>query len=758
MNVMTTFKSLAIAAAVTMAMPSALFAQTTSTTKIDEDFSLFTAGSESSPSSAINSEDGSIPSSYFHQAGWSGFGVCQAGGACALINPDQYGAQLNTTVGNYAGAYVVKVRAKTLASNSSNNARFSIGLWQESDNQFNQTTYYENFITSKDEWREFTYSFNNTDYTQSNRMLIAFYTDGNVLIDDVHIAKSNTLQAPTLTGASDFKADGFTANWMPVENATHYLFSLFHNVKNPVTEEKEFSESFASLKDGGSMPEGWTFTSQDGSAPEFYSNDKEKVASAVKFKTGDVIEMPDNGGAFTSLSFSILEVKMPRNIEDLWGTEIHVDLWNGLSWESFTTIQPDASEYGEQFEHEIDWSRFVKMDKYKCTKMRFRLSGMPDGCAFGLTNFKWSTKSSTTQVYDIRDQRVDDTQYTATGLDPETDYFYTVKACNDDVTSEPSKALEADGLPAPVAEAATDVNHDSYTAHWQPVAKATGYVVDNFDVYVAPKDVENYVVINEDFSKISDTGVTIEKPFAFQNSSYMKLGSDMVYREGWQCLWGGYADGCFVGTGMTDYNISGALLTPELTLSNNEGRYHVRLTARSMLKSDDMVIYGNAGTGVTCTLSPDEWRTFDVDLTGGQMNDVVVFTTSNHYPFIIDDIKITQNLKKDDRVYELLSSSEDIDADETEYTVSQLSQPAANHTYAFAVKAIRQRQSTQTKSNRSNIELVDGFLSAINTTVASPSARETARFTPDGMKANSQTKGLVIVKFSDGRVKKYIQK
>ena len=759
MNVMTTFKSLAIATAVTIAMPSALSAQTTSTTSIDEDFSLFTSGSEDSPSSAINSEDGTIPSNYFHQSGWTGFGVHQAGGACALINPDNYGAQLNTATGNYAGTYVVTVRAKTLASNSSNNARLNIGLWQEADNQYNQTSYYEHFVTSKTEWREFTYTFNNTDFTQSNRMLIAFYTDGNVLIDDVHIYKPETLQAPTPLGATDFKTDGFTANWMPVENATHYLFSLFHNVTNPVTEETSFSESFASLKDGGSMPEGWTYTSQDGSKPEFYSNDKEKVASAVRFKTGDVIEMPDNGGTYTSLSFSILEVKMPRNIEDLWGTEIHVDLWNGFAWTNFTTIQVDASEYGEQFEHEIDWTRFIKQDKNKCTKIRFRLSGMPDDCAFGLTNFKWSTKTSSNQVYDIRDQRVDGTFFTTSGLDPETDYFYTVKACNDNMTSASSNAMEADGLPAPVAEAATDVNHDSYTANWQPVAKATGYTVDNFDVYVAPKDEDSYVVINEDFSKIADTGVTIEKPFAFQNSSYQKLGSNMVYREGWQCIWGGYADGCFVGTGMTDYNISGVLLTPELTLSNDEGRYHVRLTARSMLKSDDMIVYGNAGTGVSCTLSPDEWRTFDIDLTGGQLNDVVAFTTANHYPFIIDDIKITQNLKKDDRVYELLSTSSTIDADETQYTVSQLSQPAANHTYAFAVKAIRQRQTSQTTSGRSNIEMVDGFLSAINnTTVASPSARETARFTPDGMKANAQTKGLVIVKFSDGRVKKYVQK
>lgn len=756
MNV-TTFKTLAFATImVASATPYVASAQT-SVTAIDEDFSLFTSGSEQSPSDAINSDDGTIPARYFHESGWTGYGVHQAGGSCALINPDNYGAQLNTTLGNYSGQYVVTVRAKTLAENYQNNARLSIGLWQEAENQYNQTSYYENFVTTKDEWREFTYTFNNTSFTSSNRMLIAFYTNDKVLIDDVHIYKPTTLVAPTLLGASDFTADGFTANWMPVENATHYLVSVFHNEKNPVTETLDFSEDFASLS-SGNMPQGWTYTSQSGTPAEIYENPDGGVTSAVKFKTGDVVEMPDNGGTYTSLSFSIIEVKMPRNIEDIWGTEIFVDLWNGFQWTNFTTIQVDADEYGGLLRHEIDWTRFIKQDKYACTKVRFRLTGMPDDCAFGLTDFKWSTKSSSTTTYDIRDQRTDNTFYTVSGLNPETDYFYIVKACNESATSESSTALEADGLTAPVADDATDANHDSYTAHWQEVPKATGYVVDNFDVFVAPEDIEGYVVLSEDFSRISDTGVSIDKPFAFQNSNYQKLGANMVRREGWQCLWGGYAEGCFVGTGMTDYNISGELLTPELTLSNDGGEFNVQLSARSMLKDDALIVYNmGSGEAVRCDISPNEWRTFNAKLTDGQLSDIVVFTTANHYPFIIDDIKITQNLKAGDRVLELLNSYDGIDADETEYTVSGLTQPSVNHTYAFGVTAIRARQSGQTRSARSNIKMVDSFL-GMELPAANMTAHQTGIYTIDGRKANNKTRGFVIVKFSDGTVKKMYQK
>ena len=160
---------------------------------IAEDFSLFTAGSEEAPSTAINSTDGTIPSRYFHQPGWTGYGVHQANGTCALINPDAYGAQLNTVVGHYDGAYVVKVRAKTLPGNKQDYARLNIGLWEDAANQYNQTNYYENFVTTKGEWREFTYEFNNTSYAGSDRMFVAFYTNDQVVIDDVSVERSTTL-------------------------------------------------------------------------------------------------------------------------------------------------------------------------------------------------------------------------------------------------------------------------------------------------------------------------------------------------------------------------------------------------------------------------------------------------------------------------------------------------------------------------------------------------------------------------------------
>lgn len=748
MNVTTTIKTLAVASFMTVAVPFAASAQTTD---ISEDFSLFTEGSEDSPSSAINSEDGVIPARYFNTTGWSGYGVHQAGGACALISPDQYGAQLNTVVGTYTGAYVVKVRAKTLGSNYQNNTRLNIGLWEEGESQYNQTTYYENYVTTKSEWREFTFKFNNnSSYANSNRMFVAFHTDGNVLIDDIHIYKSKELTAPKAYRATNFTVDGFTANWAPVENATHYLFSLFHNEKTPVTQNLDFTEDFSCLSNG-TLPEGWTYTpGTSGAAPEQYVNEEGGVPSAIKIKNGDVLTLPDNGGRLTEFTFSLIECKMPRNVEDLYGTELIVEMWDGFNWKVFTTVQIDASEYGSQLRHDFDWSRFFKKDQYKSTAIRFRMSGLPDDCAFGLTDFKWSTESSSTLVYDLKDEKVEGTSYVVSGMDPETDYSYTIKAVNGDDISAPSSAMEANGLATPIVGAATDLNHDSYTANWQAVPKASYYEVTNYDTYVAPEEEKAFVVLNEDFSKIADTGVTIERPMAFQNSNYITLGSNMTYRSGWQCIWGGYADGCFVGTGMTEYNLSGELLTPVLTLSNDEGRFHVKVTARSMVKDDVLIVYSKgSGKGVRLNITPDEWRTFDADFTDGQESDIVVFTTENHYPFIIDDIKITQNLSAGDRVYENLLTYT-TDEDETSLTVTNLEKPETNHTYAYTVTAVRQRQSGKVSSERSAYQTVDNFLS-IKDIQDNAAKTETGRFTVDGRKADKNTRGLIIVKYADGR-------
>ena len=157
-----------------------------------------------------------------------------------------------------------------------------------------------------------------------------------------------------------------------------------------------------------------------------------------------------------------------------------------------------------------------------------------------------------------------------------------------------------------------------------------------------------------------------------------------------------------------------------------------------------------------CEISPDEWRVFETDVTGGQLDDIVVFTTARHYPFIIDDIKITQNIKAGDHVYTYLNDSETIEEEETSYTFTKLTQPKTDHTYAYRVYGQRVYNDKKVTSEPSNYVTVD-FSASINKTDAAQNATEVARYTIDGVKASSNTRGIVLVKYSDGSVKKLVK-
>ena len=132
------------------------------------------------------------------------------------------------------------------------------------------------------------------------------------------------------------------------------------------------------------------------------------------------------------------------------------------------------------------------------------------------------------------------------------------------------------------------------------------------------------------------------------------------------------------------------------------------------------------------------------------------FTRQNHYPFIIDEIKITQNLKAGDRVYTFLDNSEEIEEEETSYTLTQLAQPKANHTYAYRVYGQRMYNNKKVVSAPSDYVTVD-FSTGINKTKTAGNAAEVARYTVDGVKVGANARGVVLVKYADGSVKKLVK-
>ncbi|MCD4774026.1 MAG: fibronectin type III domain-containing protein [Bacteroidales bacterium] len=90
----------------------------------------------------------------------------------------------------------------------------------------------------------------------------------------------------------------------------------------------------------------------------------------------------------------------------------------------------------------------------------------------GFTNF----------VSGYNNLQVSDTTYFVSGLSPETEYFYRVRAYNNGGTSGNSNVISATTLPnnpgAPVANAATNITQTGFDANWDPASGATSYWLD----------------------------------------------------------------------------------------------------------------------------------------------------------------------------------------------------------------------------------------------------------------------------------------
>ena len=724
------------------------------TSVIDEDFIYFTAGTEDEPDSETIEDINTwiIPDSYFHQPGWMGSGVQQAGGTCALAYPD-YGGCINTPMGDYQGTINIKFRVKALNTNSGEKVGVGVGLCY--DEYLANVIGYTSVDAHKGVWTEYDLTFVST-YGGLDAF-VQFNCYDYIVLDDVKVTKQlNFIAEPALKPATNFTYDGFTANWDEVGGASQYLLSVYKQVPTSDIEYFDYLEDFSSVTNA--LPEGWTYTRGEGNTDVIYNNPDSLINNAIWMLDGDIIALPNNGGLITEFEFDMVSANVPPSNEygNLPGT-IYCEGWDGYRWKNdgylYLGYHIEANKMIRHFNFSDISGRFYSY--------RFRVDGIGSDAGFAIDNVKWTTTAPTERVYEFEEMPLTSTSYTLTNLTPEADYYYTVRAENTEsgiISEGPTKSMDAFGLAAPYILKASDIDkRGGYTANWDAAPKATSYSIENFDVFTAPEAISDYVVLRDDFTKLNDSPYTTTEPYAYNNLNMAQL-DNLTDRKGWYGYLCGIAQGAIAGIGLPEYGFGGQLQSPELSLNNNGGKFHIEITACGTRGDYLQVTLASSGNGVSCALS-ENYEVFTADIEGGELNDILVFKTSWKTPFFIRSVKITQDLKEGDKSYELIGEARKEGNSNTTHRFTEL-QRRDNYSYAYNVYSIYKRYSETAWSARSEREHVDlnGSTGLEVIEGKSMEATEVARYTIEGMPISTPQKGLNIIKYSDGTTKKEFNK
>ena len=648
------------------------------TVLIDEDFSGFTDGTEDNPSDVNLVDDmGDFTnpsalkpySSALSYKKWGGEGLYSAGG-CLAIKDEWF---LNTPAGDMSGNIKLTFRARLVkGSGQIINALRLMFISRAS-----LLDYETKNLTLNEDWQTFTYTSNRGEFESSG---FQFYsnTEATILIDDIRLEKVQTsIAAPEVKDAEDVTDTSFKAVWEPTSEADHYLLNVYSKTENEdyVTVAEGFDNISADDEgninvDAPSYPEGWSIGWAD-------INGKKRVVSGAGSGTGNkqALRFSENEDYITTPRYEDgiktfkVWLKGEQNSDE-------VGFGNAIQF-TFDT------DYGLQDVSSIDMKGLFTPDKingYYCDltkaiedfgvkvyaiKMWFiRDEFENDPTTLLVDDISLSYKAPATLNYALKEQRVekptseeDETvSFNVTGLDPDTDYYYSVKAVNSEFTSAFSDEKEVYAVSQPTALPATDVTTDSYTANWTSHNKVDFYRVDQVQQTTLDKDVKDYEVLYEDFSKVTSdlTEQDLIDYYAYDQdeptSGYMPI-DDYTQIAGWKASSPIKINGWLGGNqAIESGKIAGAIVTPTLDLSNNDGSCNISVRAWGST-GDWLIIQGsNPASQGTIEFPEDGFVETTINMPLCTSKEQLTFYSNNYYPFLIDYIKITQDVKAGDKV------------------------------------------------------------------------------------------------------------
>lgn len=641
----------------------------------EEDFSKFTDGTEESPAACITA-DGNyhISDALTAQPGWTGNGVYPAGG-CIVLKPwkiddeTSRGGNLTTPSTLLNGTATLTFRARKFGTAPAS-------MWVAvCDDYYGPGDDQEDYPLT-DQWQTFTFVATHAALDMESYIQITC-EDGECVLDDVKVTLCmDRIDKPSADPAVNLSPTAFRASWSEVQGAEGYLLTVQCTEAPKVVETGEIVESFEGLSlsaDGRKIdtatpgyPAGWKIDVSSNGAQDA-TTDPSEVASGAKAiyfdAVGDFIETADAPLPLDGLSFWAKPVG-PDEVEYGNMSLIKVELYKS----STDTWDHVANLYYANFGYDGDGGVYT-LDPMTFTDdiTRVRLTMLQQGTKkFVIDDIRlhYRTRGAVSKLLD--DFRVDGTEYDVTGIVPENDYEYSVKAFMGDIVSEPSYPVWVDGITGlkVVSHEPSDVTKTSFTASWEPLGHATDYTISLSQVIAPEKDLEGVVVFEEDFDGITEG--TVDNP-GTDWMSPKDFGAAGWTGISWCATQPAWAAG-MIGTTGTHYwlGTAGLIFTPALDLSCYDGRGIVvegtfvttvaDLSAAGLAESEGIfamlmnsytdtqaiasglletpVAGTNKGT-ITISNVPA-----DADLS----NVIIAFMDKSGQMFFIDDVKVTMNV------------------------------------------------------------------------------------------------------------------
>lgn len=709
----------------------------------DEDFSKFSAGSETEPAAEIEYNNGwYVPDSMTAQPGWTGQGLHPAGGAVAVLEytDENYGETrlgfISTPAAVMGGTVTVTFRAKAASDKAAS-------IWLALCDDYYGPGDDQTDIVLGTEWAE--YSFVATNGPLEDASYFQFQPEGGpALIDDIKVSfVRDRLAAPYALKAENLSPTSFKASWEPTDAPT-YRLNIYSVSEATTINEGWMEENFNhyNAADGSGISEGWsivnagqTTVDEEGNIRIAFDSLGDSIVTAATPEPMDALEVwlrPLGEEAEDAETVSLLRVEIHHAATDSWEVIAHLPGY----W-----MNPDGGAYEFQSE--------ALGDDADCVRLTVIQLG---GCTFLVDDIAvhYRTRGVNTPVVENLDTEA--TEYILENIDPKAEYYYYVQAVDGEIVSANSNLVWVDGivgLPV-IATEATDVTPTSFTANWQKLGHATSYKVEGFRVINAVADMPGTTILEESFDGITSAGSDWNPTYDF--------GANGMAASSWCATQPVWEAGMAGSNGTSWFGSAGLVYSPVLKLSGNEGKgFNVEATVVSTVAGFDYngqnyqegIIVGVLNTPqdnqfvsaqtIECpTVGSNSAKVFIPAPEGADFSNVIVaFMSMSGQKFFVDNVKISQDLKAGESVVAPFAT---VITDQTSHAFSGLD---SSIDHAYAVTASTSRNYETFKSERSEIIEVKNAVNAVESIEVAND--EAAFFNLQGIRCEGKlTPGLYI--------------